>query len=390
MTATSTRTDGLLERYYAPEFLIEVEGQTLDPSSKGDVLELSVEMSTKDLSSAQVRFNNYDDTLFDLKWSEGDVFNLGNVLHVQMGYAERLVSMLRGPITTLAPEFLSDGPPTLLVTAMDPLVRLKGAKPPEDAVIYREKADWQIAEQIAQRHHLRFESTREGPEHELVVQGNDDDIVFLKKRAAHIDFDVFMRTEPESGDDILYFVRPTDGRAADALRTYVLAWGTLRNNDSPPSLIEFKPTISAGDQVESVTVRGWDFTTKQAIVYTATPENTEGVSGSGDTTGPAAATALASSGVGKGDVVIDAPVFTEEEAKSLAEAKLADRAYEFVNGTGKAIGLPDLRPGDNVEIQGVGNRFSGRYFVTRVKHTIDSNGFVTEFDGRKTYAGELE
>jgi Bacteriophage probable baseplate hub protein len=385
---SATRESGLPETYYAPEFSVEIEGTALEPASKGDVVELKVELDLQELDSAEIKLNNYDDTAFDLKWSDSDQFQLGNRVHVQMGYADRLVSMMRGPITTLSPDFPADGVPTLTVRALDGLVRLKGSKPPEGEVTYERKSDWQIAQLIAERHQLPVEVTEQGPEHPLVVQRNMDDAVFLKERAARIDFDVYMRTDPDTGEDVLNFVAPTDERSAEPIRTYVLAWGSLRNTSAPPSLIEFKPTITAANQVQSVTVRGWDPVAKEAVTHTATPDTTPGVSGSGDATGPASAGRI-SGGDGRQEVVVDAPVASVEEAQRLAEALLAERAYEFLTGHGKAIGLPDLRPGDNVEIVGLGERFSGMHFVTKVTHTLDSSGLLTEFDVRKTYEGEI-
>lgn len=387
MTDTATRTAGLPERYYAPEFNLEIEGEQLDPASHADVLEIKVEMSIDELTSVDVKLNNYDDTTFDLKWSDSPQFQIGNQAHLQLGYADRLVSMLRGPITTMTPEFLSDGPPTLGIRFMDALIKLKGSQPPDDEATYRDMADWQIAQRIAQRHQLRIVVTEEGPVHDLVVQRNVEDIVFLKERAARIDFDVFMRTDPETGVDELHFIRPADGRGTEALSTYALAWGTLRNTDTLPSMIEFRPTITVSDQVRSVTVQGWDPETKQAITYTAIPEGTDGVAGDGDATGPASAARLSGAGSGRSEVVVDAPVASAEEAQFLAEALLAERAYEFLTGTGKTIGLPDLRPGHNVEIDGVGRRFGGLYFVTKVTHTLDANGLLTEFGVRKTFEG---
>jgi uncharacterized protein len=69
----------------------------------------------------------------------------------------------------------------------------------------------------------------------------------------------------------------------------------------------------------------------------------------------------------------------------LARALLAERAYEFVTGSGRAIGLPDLRPGDNLELSRLGDRFSGSYYVKKVEHTLGSSGFVTQFDVRRVY-----
>ncbi len=59
--------------------------------------------------------------------------------------------------------------------------------------------------------------------------------------------------------------------------------------------------------------------------------------------------------------------------------------------TARLIGLPDLRPGDNVEIHGVGRRFSGLYHVDKVTHTLNQQGYLTEFDasGRPDGDGRL-
>lgn len=379
MTTTASRTSGLPEQYYAPEFEVEVEGEPLDPASKGDVLELKVEMTFNEMTSVDIKLNNYDDTAFDLKWSDAEKFRLGSSVHVKLGYAEEPRSMMRGYISTLTPEF-ADGPPTLTVRAVDGLVRLKSSKPPEDEVTYRKVTDADIARKIAQRHQLRIKVTEQAPRHDLVVQRNADDATFLKERAKLHSFELFMRTDPETGEDVLHFVSPEDGRGGEPITTYALAWGGLRNTDIAPSLLEFRPTLAGGDQVQSVTVRGWDPKAKKAIKQTATPENTPGVAQVDGISGPGAAAAIGGTAEARQEIVVDRPVATEEEALKLAQAMLADRAYRFLSGRGKVIGLPDLRPGRNVDIGGVGRRFSGTYFVTKVTHVLNQQGYLTEFD----------
>ena len=90
---------------------------------------------------------------------------------------------------------------------------------------------------------------------------------------------------------------------------------------------------------------------------------------------------------GKHEVVVDVPINSEEEARWLAYALLAERAEQFITGTGQAIGLPDLRPGDNVEMKGLGERFVGPYYVTKVEHVINESGYRTQFDVRRLYDG---
>lgn len=381
-TQTAERTSGLPDSYYAPEFVVEMEGTALDPRSRGDVLEIMVRMGLRELTSVDLKLNNYDDQTFDLKWTDSDKFEIGRRIHVQLGYADRVLSMMRGYVTTLTPEFPSDGPPILGVRGVDGLIKLKSSKPPPDKVSYPKVRDFEIAQQIAQRHGLTAKVTETGPRHELVVQRNIDDALFLKERASLIDFDVYMLTDPKTGKDVLHFVNPTDGRDSQPIRTYVLSWGSLRNSDVPPSLIEFRPTITAGDQVKSVTVRGWDPRTQQVIEQTATPKNTAGVRGSKrGQTGPEAAATL-SDAEGRQEVVVDRPVDSAEEAMALAQMLLANRSYEFLKAKGKIIGLPDLRPGDNLEIHGVGTRFGGDYHITKVTHTLNDKGYVTEFEAR--------
>ena len=91
---------------------------------------------------------------------------------------------------------------------------------------------------------------------------------------------------------------------------------------------------------------------------------------------------------GRQEVVVDAPITSEDEARELAISLLRERSYEFITATGRVAGLPELRPGDNLEIFGLGRRFSGTYFVKRVEHTLGTSGFFTTFTGRRIFQGD--
>lgn len=362
--------------YYAPDFRIEVEGRELEPQAIADILEVKVTLDLENLASCELSISNWDPDELTFKYSDTETFDVGNRVQVEMGYAGQLRSMLRGQVSTLSPRFPESGSPTIGVTALDGMLRLRDRQPQEgDVKRFENMADWRIAEIVAGRNGLRVQVTREGEVHDQVVQKNQDDAQFLMERAKRIDFDCYVQTDPDSGDDTLYFVRPTDGRTAGPTRIYNLVWGQ--------SLIEFSPTLTLSRQVESVTVRGWSPATKSVISYTAEAADLPGSPGGG-TSGPAAA---ARSMPGKQQTVIDAPVTSEQEARDLARSLLAERAYEFITGNGKVIGLPDLRPGDNLEIGGLGRRFSGLYYVKKVDHTLGSSGFTTAFEVRKVYDG---
>ncbi len=55
----------------------------------------------------------------------------------------------------------------------------------------------------------------------------------------------------------------------------------------------------------------------------------------------------------------------------------------MVKGSGSTVGLPDLRAGTVVHVDGLGERFSGRYFITSTTHTIGDGGYATQFECRR-------
>ncbi len=86
--AASLTSSGLpATGYYAPDYQIDVSGQQLDPGTKGDVLELKVTMDLDNLTHFDLTVNNWDDTQLAFKYSDTSTFDLGNLVHVQMGYA---------------------------------------------------------------------------------------------------------------------------------------------------------------------------------------------------------------------------------------------------------------------------------------------------------------
>ena len=386
MAERSVNQPGLPTDYYAPDYRIEIEGQELDPKSKGDILEVKVVMDMENMTSFELNVNNWDDKTFFFKYSDKPTdpkqvtYDLGNRVHVKMGYAGNLLSMARGQITTLAPKFPESGSPTISISGLDGMLKLRDRKPTDkDIKKFVNQSDSDIATIIGQRNGLDVKVTKTTEKHDLVVQKNQDDAQFIMERAKRIDFDCFVQTDPDSGKDTLYFVKPTDGRSSDKIRVYEFEWGK--------NLINFSPQLTISRQVSKVTVRGWSAELKDVFEYTAEPKDLPGGGGGGTkgTSGPEAAEKQLN---GKQEVVVDAPVTSQEEAKKLAISLLAERAYEFITGSGQVIGLPDLRPGDNVFLKNLGKRFSGEYYVKKVEHNLGNNGYTTNFDVRRVYDGE--
>jgi uncharacterized protein len=408
MTAQSSQVVAIApDPGYAPEFSVDVQGQSVPVPVKDDVLEIHVVLELDQMASFEITLNNWDDKLLRFKYSESEasteVFRVGRLVAIQLGYGDnKLLPVVSGPITSLSPSFPESSSPTIRISGTDGMQKLKDSKPrPGQPVFYKDKADWEIAEQVARRSPNNMQvstPSHAGPRHHLVVQKNQDDASFLMERAKRIDYDCHVTSDVVTGTQTLHFGPPSDGRDGMPVRAFRLAYGpglaaeeqraissgtAAAGGPLVPNLIEFTPTLTAAKQVSRLTVRGWDPRTKQSISVAATSDNLPGGQGGG-LTGPAAATEALGA---REETVIDAPVASVEEARELAAALLRERAYQFITGTGRIAGLPELRLRDVLEIHGIGLRFSGNYYVTRVEHTLGSSGFFTGFGARRIADG---
>jgi phage protein D len=155
--------------------------------------------------------------------------------------------------------------------------------------------------------------------------------------------------------------------------TFRLEWGK--------SLIDLKPTLTTANQVKSVTVNGWNRNTRRPISAAVDLQDPKLTKNRDLYT-------LLTQCDPREEIVVDEPVFTEGEARRRAMAILMDRQKEMVKATATTVGLPDLRAGQRVQIEGLGSRFSGTYFITDTTHTINDSGYLTRFNARREDGGQ--
>ena len=79
------------------------------------------------------------------------------------------------------------------------------------------------------------------------------------------------------------------------------------------------------------------------------------------------------------DAVVHGVPLTAGEAQNAAEAAFRLRARRFVSGHGVSTTSASLRAGAFVDLKGLGVLFSGKYYVTEVRHLFDAIGLRTEF-----------
>ena len=70
-----------------------------------------------------------------------------------------------------------------------------------------------------------------------------------------------------------------------------------------------------------------------------------------------------------------------------AEAAFVPGELGQVTAEAVTVGLPTLRAKTNVEVRGVGRKFSGLYHVETVRHRIDGSGYSCELTLRRNALG---
>ena len=406
LSAESVRQHG----FYVPQFELRIEGVGLPRNVLRDVVQVTYKDNIKEIDSFELTINNWDaatrrfkyvgdETQADLKssTSDGERYRLfdpcNKKVELWMGYAGDLRLMLKGTFTTLEPSFTSGGAPTLAVRGLNALHQLRRK---QYSHTWSDKRDSEIAKDVATlvdkdlgKDHKRFPMPIVVSDNALskedalpyVAQKNQYDIDFLLTRALRLGYVVFLReADPESPDPDarkphLYF-GPSDGLVPGQRDVeFVLRWGA--------SLTEFKPTLTTANQVKSVTVNGWDRAKKKDISVKVSLDDK-------DLNVNTDLHELLKVCDPREELVVDKPVHSEKEAKQVATAILKDRQKEMVKASGTTVGLPDLRAGRKLRIDGLGARFNGTYFVTDTTHALNDSGYLTRFNARREQTGLLE
>jgi phage protein D len=388
--------------FYVPQFELRIQGAGLPRDVLRDVTQVTYHDSIKEIDGFEVTVNNWDasqrafkyvgsETQADLDGSSsnGQRYQLfdpcNKAVELRMGYAGDLRLMLTGSFTTMEPSF-SAGAPTLEVRGLNALHQLRRK---QYSTTWTDKRDSEIAQNIATlvdnslgQGKKRFpmpitiDTNARGQEDSLpyVSQKNQYDIDFLLARALRLGYVLCLREGDPSARNAAAQVRnlyfgPSNGKGPSVRDvTFRLKWGA--------SLIDFKPTLTTARQVRSVTVNGWDRTKKSAISVKVSIDD-PGMNVNKDMH------TLIGTCDPRDELVVDKPVFNQADAKRIAQGILNDRAKEIIKASGSCVGLPDLRAGRYVVIEGLGARFSGSYFITDTHHTINDSGYLTHFNARR-------
>lgn len=342
-----------------PSLRVFINGGPLPKQAVSDLLAVSVLEDVTAPSMFTLTLVNWDMERLKVTWADSDLFAEGNEVEVQMGYVDAYETLLIGEITGLEPAFVAKEVPKLVVRGYDRRHKLMRDRRTRT---FTQVKDSDIASQLASAAGLNADTTDSKVILEYVIQHNQTDLEFLSQRARHIGYDMQV-------DDKTLIFRPYQN--ADTAKITL-----TRTQD----LLEFYPRLSTMAQASDSQLRGWNPLDKAPFVSQA-KAGSEGTTMGGKTTGPG----TVQSSVGNAAaMVVDRPVLSQAEADQITQAQLQRSALSYITGDGVTVGRTDLRAGTVVGIEGVGQRFSGLYYLPSVEHIYSPRtGYRTHFTIRR-------
>lgn len=355
--------------FYVPAFSIHV-GKAQEDILKHNVeiFSVTVNNTLKGADDFSLTVNNPIDLgADDFRYFKNGLFSVeqDHDITIKMGYGDRsgLQVVFSGIMTAVDVSFPSNGVSQLTVKGFDRSHKMMKSQHSDSwgsdnsPVTYSD-----VVKKIADKPQYRFGKsnivdTRE--RHRQIKQNRQTDFDFMQKKLAdEIGFEVFLR-----GHD-LYF-RPRANDSSDIITE--LIWGR--------TLVSFSPKINTANQISEVEVRGWNPSQQQAIVGRARRGDEHGRDQGRKSGGEAVAAT-------QGDVVkhIWRPVSTQREAEDIATAVLEKTALGYVTGSAESLGIPEIVPGTNIQLSGLGKTFSKIYYIEKATHSISTSGYKTTFE----------
>lgn len=299
----------------------------------------------------------------ELAFDGGSPLKLGAELAVYSGDEAGPREIFKGKVSALEMVCNYGQPPELVVLAEDALAAARRAR---RSKVYTDMTPADVVRAVAGELGLTASVSGLGAPQSSWAQLDETDLGFLRRLLARFDADLQV-----VGTQLQVSPRKDVQRGTVELTLY-------------GQLARVRLTADLADQATAVTVAGWN------------PRDGSAVQGE--------AGAIAHAGPGQGRSGVDwareafgersehlaAPaVFSDDEARAVAEAALDQRARRFVRAEGLAEGNAQLRVGSSVRLAGVSPQFDNTYYVVRACHLFDMRqGYRTEFSAECAYLGQ--
>ncbi len=286
----------------------------------------------------------------DFEISGGPLFLPGNEIEIQLGYSSEEQTIFKGIITKHRLKARNNSSSELRIECRDHAYKMTLNR---NSKYFHELTDGELCEQMASENGVETDNIETDTfTNASIVQMNVSDWDFLLSRSEACNKLLF------TDDGKLSFKKPDLSNEPVLKLTY--------GND----IMEFEAEIDARDQYASVHGESWDNTNLEVLKLESTDESIEkagdlSTSNLSETVGIESLNAKHSGQL------------KTEELQSWINAKMLKSKLSKINGTVSFQGFANVKPGDMMELNGLGERFNGDVFVASVNHEVASGGWIT-------------
>ena len=289
----------------------------------------------------------------------GGKFEIGQSVEIKVGDDKKQIYI--GEIVGFEGMWKGGEKTTITIRSLNKMHRLLRKR---KSITYAEKTDQAILNDVVKDAGLTLEwKHATSITYKHVYQHNQTDLEFLRTRAARLGCHVWCV-------DTKLMVKEPDFGNSSKVELSVDKGGSLRN---------FTPRMNSSAVVKKVTVKGWNPETKELI--TGDCSDVASKLGKEDAV-------AASKDLGKEETfTVDHPIWSVEEAKAIAKARLRELNLTFITGEAECEGRADMDLGQTVKITADENNkanepFNGDYYIMGITHRHSmpkgqAGGFVT-------------
>lgn len=329
-------------------FTLKVNGEAISPGYR--VASIVVSKEVNKIPVARLMVYDGDAAAQDFKVSNEETFIPGAEIEITAGYHTDEVSIFGGIILKHSLKIRNNGSPALMLDCRDKAVAMTVARRNK---YFNDSKDSEAAETIAATYQLDTDIEDTGTQHKAIVQYNCTDWDFIVSRM-------------EANGKLVY----ADGGMITAKKPDFSA-ATILDAVFGATILEFDADLDARNQYQSLKALTWDYA-NQAI--TSVDAQEPGFEENGNISSEDLGNVL---NIAEYDLYSGEDV-TEDELQSLADARLQKARLSRIRGRVRFKGYGEIKPGDLINIGGVGERFNGKVFVSGIRHEIANGDWNTD------------
>ena len=344
--------------------LTTVAGELVIPRT--DFLSLEVELDSELASLFKLRLAIRQQSNGTWTYVDDERFQVWKPLTIHVGFATTTDELMSGYITHIKPEFYRDAAYcTVEILGMDGSVRMDRE---EKLRAWPQEKDSAIASQLFSLYGFSSVVVETPVEHDekvsTIIQ-HETDMQLLKRLALRNGYECYV--DGKTG----FFEPPRlEGTPQPLLAVHCGPTETNVNRFSL-EMNALTPTNVAMVQVDRI---------NKTVLETAVE------SGQQQVLGRANATGLLATGVAPGQVHVSRNTTTGKAEMDTLCQELYHQAEWFISAEGEIDGnhyAHVLKPHGTVTIKGIGEAYSGMYYVTHVTHTFRAHGYTQFFRAKR-------